>query len=149
MPSENSELFSWNMYCDGASRGNPGPASTGVIVYESTGNPIIQNGYFLGVMTNNEAEYSALARGLELVFEHFEQNKKIQSGFKLNIFLDSELVVKQIKGEYKVKKERLKPLHAKVKNLLVRLSSYSIQHVPREKNKEADALANEALDAAV
>ena len=146
MPSESLTNLIWEMYCDGASRGNPGLASLGVIVYEESGNPIIKHGNFLGVMTNNEAEYNALMKGLILSLDHFKKMNPNQTGLALNIYMDSELVVKQVKGEYKVKNERLKRLHAEIKNILTGFTKYTIQHVPREKNKEADSLANRALD---
>lgn len=125
------------MNCDGASRGNPGPAAIGAVLYEtSQTEPLLQISRFIGMATNNEAEYQALIAGIEACrefeFESFE------------IRMDSELIVKQLLGQYRVKNERLKPLFQTVVNLLRDIPSWKVQHVPREQNKEADRLANEA-----
>jgi len=140
-----SELKStiFNLYCDGASRGNPGPASTGIAVYDSEGNSLLEHGTFLGTMTNNEAEYNSLLEGVNLTIAYCR--KKNYADPYINIFMDSELVVKQILGAYKVKNERLKPIYLNVKKSLEGIA-YSIQHIPREKNKKADEMANKAID---
>ena len=127
------------LYCDGASRGNPGAAAVGVVLFpaDQDKRPLE---YFetIGKATNNEAEYSALILGIE---------KSLENNIKdLEILLDSELVVRQISGAYRVKKLNLRPLHEKVQKLLRQLDSYNIFHIPREKNKHADRLANQALD---
>ncbi|MDH5657662.1 MAG: ribonuclease HI family protein, partial [Spirochaetia bacterium] len=118
----------WKLFCDGASRGNPGPASLGFVVYNEEGTPEIEHGEVLGTMTNNEAEYNALLNGVKLTCERFSKHHSGKMLF-LSIFMDSELVVKQINGQYRVKNERLKPLHQKIKGLLQPIS-YSIQHIP-------------------
>jgi len=122
---------------DGASRGNPGNAAIGIIIKKD--NVVIKEiGEYLGKTTNNVAEYSALIRGLEevLIMGHHEA-----------LFIsDSQLIVEQIKGNYKVKDETLKVLFHKAKALISKMKSFSIKHVPREQNKEADKLANKALD---
>jgi ribonuclease HI len=126
------------LYTDGASRGNPGPAGAGVLLLDEKGRPILELNRFLGKATNNEAEYQALIAGLKAA-EKLEFTR-------LRIFLDSELVVKQLHGEYRVRNPRLQPLFDEVASRLQRLSSYAIMHVPRERNQEADRLANEAVD---
>lgn len=123
--------------CDGAARGNPGPAGIGGVIKDADGNKIIEIKDYIGETTNNIAEYTALIKALHTA--------KSLSARDIVINLDSELVVKQITGEYKVKNEGLKPLFCEVKNLLANLS-YKISHIPREKNKDADILANEAID---
>ncbi|MBE7440239.1 MAG: ribonuclease HI family protein [Spirochaetales bacterium] len=124
------------IYCDGASRGNPGPAAIGGILLE--GEEILAEiSERIGSTTNNVAEYRSLIACLE---KAVELKRK-----KMNIFMDSELVVKQVRGEYKVKKEHLKAYHAQVKVLLEGLV-WTIGHVRREENARADALANRALD---
>jgi len=127
-----------SLYTDGASRGNPGPAGAGVLLLDEKGRPIFELNRFLGKATNNEAEYQALIAGLEAA-EKLELSR-------LRIFLDSELVVRQLHGEYRVRNPRLQPLFDDVASRLQRLSSYAIMHVPRERNQEADRLANEAVD---
>lgn len=133
------------LYCDGASRGNPGPAAVGVHFLDHSSNPPDEKtvSRALGVKTNNEAEYTALLDGLRLALDHTNGNP---AEVKLEIFMDSELVVKQIKGEYRVKNEKLKPLFIEAKSLLDQIPAWSIRHIPREKNKEADRQANMALD---
>lgn len=126
------------LFCDGASRGNPGPASAGSVLKNMEGETIAEVSYYLGEMTNNQAEYRALLLGLRKALEH-----KIES---LKVYLDSELVVKQIKGIYKVKHPDLIPLFDEIKKLIRKFSSFEISHVFREKNKEADKLANLAID---
>jgi ribonuclease HI len=127
-----------SLYTDGASRGNPGPSGAGVLLLDERGRPLLELNRFLGKATNNEAEYQALIAGLDAA-ERLELSQ-------LRIFLDSELVVKQLHGEYRVRNPRLQPLFDEVASRLQRLSSYAIMHVPRERNQEADRLANEAVD---
>lgn len=125
------------LFTDGASRGNPGPAGAGAALY--LGELKVGQAYRkLGRMTNNRAEYEALLMGLELARE---------KGFRrIQIRADSELMVRQIEGRYKVKNQDLKPLYQSAMALLNRFDSYSIIHIERALNKEADSLANLALD---
>jgi ribonuclease HI len=136
-PAKRIRTFA-SLYTDGASRGNPGPAGAGVILLDEQGRPILELNRFLGKATNNEAEYQALITGLEAA-ERLDLTR-------LHIFLDSELVVKQLHGEYRVRNPRLQPLFDEVASRLRRLSSYAIMHIPREQNEKADRLANEAVD---
>ncbi len=124
---------------DGGSRGNPGPAAVGVVVRNADGEVIADAAEPIGNATNNVAEYRALIRGIELAAEH--------GATELSLLGDSELVVKQIRGEYKVKDANLKPLHAQARQALSAFSDWTFEHVRREQNAEADALVNQALDA--
>jgi ribonuclease HI len=123
---------------DGGSRGNPGPAAIGVVVRDGSGEVVEELGERIGEATNNVAEYRALLRGIELAAEH--------GGTELELIGDSELVVQQVDGKFKVKNAGLKPLHADVKRALQGFDSWSIRHVRRAKNAAADRLVNEALD---
>ena len=124
---------------DGAARGNPGPSAAGVVVEDARGRALVKKGIILGRGTNNEAEYRALIAALE--------EAKALGGREVEARADSELVVKQVTGRYRVKAANLKPLHAKVRELLASFERYDVRHVPREENAEADRLANAALDA--
>jgi ribonuclease HI/probable phosphoglycerate mutase len=127
-----------SLYTDGASRGNPGEAGAGAVLLDSQGNELAARSIYLGQCTNNAAEYQALIAGLKIALE---------AGCRdLKIFLDSELIVRQVERRYKVKNEQLKPLFTQVVSLLDRLPSWSITHVPRKKNARADALANQGID---
>ncbi|MGB9415480.1 MAG: ribonuclease HI family protein [Acidobacteriaceae bacterium] len=125
-------------YCDGGSRGNPGPSGYGVSIEDAAGRPIAGLSEFLGVKTNNFAEYSGLLAALEYALSHAHP--------RLRVVADSELMVKQMKGQYQVKSPDLRPLWEEAKRRAARLERFEIQHVLRSKNKRADALANEAMD---
>ncbi len=126
------------MRTDGASRGNPGPAAVGVVIEDDQGTRLRTFHRFIGTATNNEAEYRALIDGLKAVAEWKPD--------RLEVFLDSNLVVEQIKGSYRVKKPELQPLYKEAKELLGAFDDVEIQHVERESNRGADKLANMALD---
>jgi ribonuclease HI len=125
------------IYTDGASSGNPGPASIGVVVQDGQGRVISRISRRIGHATNNQAEYRAVIAALE-------EAVRLGAG-EVGIKSDSELVVKQLKGRYRVKKATLRPLFQKVVQLIGSLEAFTITHVPREQNKEADRLANKAL----
>ncbi len=125
------------IYTDGASRNNPGEAGAGVYILQD-GKPVETIARYLGRRTNNIAEYTAAIIGLE-------HAAKLGAS-RVKLFADSELMVKQINGQYKVKNEGLKPLYNKVKELIAKIGSVEVQYIPREQNKEADALANKAID---
>ncbi len=130
-----------HLYTDGASRGNPGEAGAGIVLYDPDGpdkGPVLEEKKYLGVCTNNEAEYRALILGLE-------EALKLKF-LKLTIHLDSELVVRQMEGIYKIKNGNLSRFASEAKRLLAGLEEYRLTHVPRTKNREADRLANEAID---
>ena len=124
------------LFCDGASRSNPGDASIGVSVLLD-GEEIHTISKKIGIATNNEAEYLALIAGINLCIENQISN--------ISIFADSELVVKQINGDYKVKNDRMSALHKKTHELLSKLNSWEIKHVLRELNVEADELSKQGL----
>lgn len=128
------------VYTDGGARGNPGAAALGVVIYDG-GEKIATLKRYIGEATNNVAEYEALIAGLTEVSERGFSERVVE------VRMDSELIVKQMRGEYKVKDANLKILHARAREALQALSSVSFVHIPREENKEADALVNEALDA--
>jgi ribonuclease HI len=123
---------------DGGARGNPGPAAIGVVVRNDDGAVVEQVGETIGATTNNVAEYRALLRGLELAAAH--------GADEVELIGDSELVVRQIEGRYKVKHTDMKELHGQAKAMLADFDSWSIRHVKRAQNADADALVNEALD---
>src|ERR1700722_6673498 len=125
-------------HSDGGARGNPGPAGYGVVIQDETGRKVAALSEYLGHQTNNFAEYQGLIAALEYAIKHGPKALKLIS--------DSELLVRQIKGIYKVKNAVLQDLHARAKELIVQLDWFSIGHALREHNKEADQLANEAMD---
>jgi ribonuclease HI len=126
------------LFADGGSRGNPGPAASGAVLLDPSGEVIEEIGAYLGVATNNVAEWTALILGLEAA-----ARRGIR---RLGVRLDSELVVKQFRGEYRVKNEGLRPLHDHARGLLRNFAEVEIRHVPRKQNKLADALVNRVLD---
>jgi ribonuclease HI len=125
-------------YTDGGARGNPGPAGFGVYITDQNGNKVQGLSHYLGHQTNNFAEYSALLAALEWAIQHGHRAVQVVS--------DSELMVKQLRGIYKVRNENLQPLFEKAQKLIDRLDWFEIKHVLREQNREADRLANEAMD---
>jgi len=125
-------------YCDGGSRGNPGPAGFGVYITDSAGSVLAELSQFLGKHTNNFAEYSALLAALEFAIANGHNNLRVVS--------DSELMVKQIKGQYRVNSPELRPLYEEARRRIAKVDHFQIQHVLREKNRHADRLANVAMD---
>ncbi len=123
---------------DGGSRGNPGAAAIGLVIKNESGELIYSHGSYIGETTNNVAEYSALVKALEEAANLGATEVKIQ--------MDSELIVKQMTGLYKIKQPALQELAAKVVKLLNKFNKYNFVHVRREYNKEADAMVNKALD---
>lgn len=125
-------------HSDGGARGNPGPAGYGVVIKDEAGHKVAALCQYLGHQTNNFAEYQGLIAALEYALQHGPK--------ALHLISDSELLVRQIKGVYKVKNATLKDLHARAKDLIAQLDWFSIGHALREHNQEADHLANEAMD---
>ena len=125
------------IYTDGASSGNPGPASIGAVIKDGQGRVISRISRRIGRATNNQAEYRAIITALEEASRLGAQEVDIKS--------DSELVVKQLKGRYRVKKATLRPLYQEVVQLIGSLEAFTVTHIPREQNREADRLANRAL----
>jgi ribonuclease HI len=126
------------VFTDGAARGNPGPAAVGVVIEDDKGTRLRGLHRYLGKATNNEAEYQALIEGLKAAAEWKPD--------RLEVYLDSKLVVEQVNGSYRVRKPELQPLYQRAKELLGGFDEVVISHVEREKNRGADALANMALD---
>jgi formyltetrahydrofolate-dependent phosphoribosylglycinamide formyltransferase len=126
------------IFTDGGSRGNPGPAAAGYVLKDTSGNTLLAKGCFLGEQTNNFAEYSAIIKSLKAA-EKFNPKS-------IKLFSDSELLVKQINGAYKVKSKNLKPLFEQVASCLSNFENWKVQHVYREKNSHADRLVNVSLD---
>jgi ribonuclease HI len=127
------------IFADGGSRGNPGPAASGAVVTDESGTVVREIGTFLGTTTNNVAEWTGLISGVEAALE--------LGADEIIIRLDSELVIKQLTGVYRVKHPNMIPLHAKAKALLKKFRHVDIKHVPRRQNAAADAVVNAVLDA--
>jgi ribonuclease HI len=156
--NSNSNLTNLALFGDGGSRGNPGKSASGFVIYDISGlnlnvantssdqlittqSPVIhQEGVYLGITTNNVAEWNSAVLGLEYICKNFPECKSVK------VFMDSDLVVKQIKGIYKIKQPHLIPLGAKVKVLQKHFDKFEIQHIYREFNKLADQMVNECLD---
>ncbi len=124
---------------DGGARGNPGPSAAGIVLRDNEGNILLEQGRYLGIGTNNEAEYQAIIFGFETAYKTNPHNS-------LTCILDSELVVNQLKGLYKVKNARLAVLYKKTKELEAKFKRVEYKHVLRTQNKEADAIVNNVLD---
>jgi ribonuclease HI len=134
-PSINHEV---TISTDGGARGNPGPSAAAYVIVSSNGSFITKGGSYLGITTNNQAEYQALKLGLE---------KAVELGARVvHIRMDSLLVVNQMQGIYKIKNRDLWPIHQNIKDILKHFNHYSFTHVPREENREADATVNQILD---
>ncbi|RJQ29112.1 reverse transcriptase-like protein [Candidatus Parcubacteria bacterium] len=129
------------IYTDGGARGNPGPAGIGVVIGDT-----YEHGEYIGETTNNVAEYKALVFAIKKAKSLYKDNLAV---LDVEVRMDSELIVKQMKGEYKVKNEGLRPLFLEVQKLIPSFHHVSFHHIPREKNSRADALVNKALDAQI
>jgi ribonuclease HI len=130
------------IFCDGGARGNPGPAAIGAVVFDASTDPptrLASVSDYIGVATNNVAEYRALLAGLHAAAPLHAHTVRVRA--------DSQLVIKQLRGEYRVKHDNLKPLYAEARALLAAYTVVDLQHVRRAQNVEADALVNAALDA--
>lgn len=134
----NQQLF---LSTDGGARGNPGPAALGFVLTDASGRVVHEQGQYLGETTNNVAEYSALVAGLKTALE--------LGASSVIVRMDSELIVKQMSGEYKIKQPHLQDLAKEVRELLAKLDHYEIKHVLREHNKAADRQVNIAIDQAL
>jgi len=124
------------IFIDGSSRGNPGRAGCGVVIRDGTGTTLLEEGFDLGEMTNNAAEYNALIIALEEAL--------LLRADRVKVYTDSELLVRQVNGQYRVKNPRLKVLHQRVMRLADGFEGFSVQHVPRQENTLADRLARQA-----
>ncbi len=129
----------YRIYSDGASRGNPGPAGAGALILDAAGRTAHEVAIPLGITTNNVAEYQALLEALKYC---------LKKGWgPVEVYADSQLLIRQLQGVYKVKHPALQPLHQEVSSLLKALGCGGLHHIPREQNKEADRLANKGLEA--
>src|SRR3974390_521785 len=137
-PPEPKRIAAHQANVDGGSRGNPGPAAYGVVIRDPRGEVVARLKKYIGQNTNNVAEYFGLIAALDYAQAHGVRALRVES--------DSELMVKQMRGQYKVKSEELKPLFERAKKMSQGLESFRIDHVYREQNREADALVNQALD---
>jgi ribonuclease HI len=126
------------LYTDGAARGNPGPAGAGAVIVSPDGHIVAKIGKFLGESTNNVAEYMGLILGLK--------RAKAMGIKELDVYSDSELIVKQLAGDYAVKADHLRPLFDEARSLLEGFSEIQVRHIPREENAQADAMSNRAID---
>jgi ribonuclease HI/ketosteroid isomerase-like protein len=132
---------SWTLRCDGGSRGNPGPAAYGFVLTDPAGSEVVARGVYIGSTTNNVAEYKSLIAGLAAALE--------AGASPLAVVMDSELVIRQMTGQYRVKNEGLKPLHAEARAAAAKLPRVTYSSVRRDDNGRADGLVNEALDQAL
>ena len=127
------------LYADGGSRGNPGPSASGFVLLDMAGNVLLRSGSYVGITTNNQAEYQALKLGLEAALHTFQSRE-------VHVYMDSMLVVNQMKNIFKIKNRDLWPIHDACRELSKKFRKVSFDHVPRELNKLADAEVNKALD---
>lgn len=134
------------VHTDGGSRSNPGPAAIGIVISNEKGQVLKRFGEYLGQATNNEAEYRAAIFALKKIKSLWGKENAKKS--KVDIFADSELLVKQMKGEYKIENTNIQPLFLELWNLTIDFKNVTFSAVPREQNREADHLVNEALDRA-
>ena len=132
------------VHTDGGSRNNPGPAAIGIVVSNAKGQVLKKFGEYLGVATNNEAEYQAAIVALKKIKSLWGKENAKKS--EVDMFADSELLVKQMKGEYKIENIKIQPLFLELWNLIIDFKKVRFSAIPREQNKEADLLVNEALD---
>jgi ribonuclease HI len=138
-PKRASAAGPWiSAHCDGGARGNPGPAGFGALIQDGDGVVIAELSEFLGIQTNNFAEYSGLLASLDFALANGHR--------RLRVVSDSELMVKQIQGKYQVKSPGLRPLYEAAKKKIAQLEGFEIVHALRHKNKDADRLANQAMD---
>ena len=128
------------LFTDAGARGNPGPAGIGVVLKDGSGEVIGEIAQGIGVTTNNVAEYKALIAGLELALE--------KGVTDIEVYMDSKLVVFQVKGEWKIKNNTLRPLAVKARHLIDRFDNWTLSHVGRDENADADKLANQGMDRA-
>jgi ribonuclease HI len=126
------------VYSDGAARGNPGPAGAGAVVTDASGKVLAELGKYLGRQTNNHAEYMGLILGLE--------HAKTMGANEVHVFADSQLLIRQLEGKYKVKSETLRPLFERARALVQGFARVRLQHIPREENSAADEMSNRAID---
>jgi ribonuclease HI len=133
------------VHTDGGSRSNPGPAATGIVISNEKGQKLKEFGEYLGTATNNEAEYTAAIGALKKIKSLWGKENAKKS--EVDMFADSELMVKQMRGEYKIENAKIQPLFLELWNLIIDFKKVRFSAIPRERNKDADRLVNETLDA--
>jgi ribonuclease HI len=138
MPPKSKATSEVKMYSDGGSRGNPGPSAGGFVILDMQDQLLLESGKYLGITTNNQAEYHSLKGGLEAAIK--------LGASKVHVYMDSLLVINQMKGIYKVKNRDLWPIHEAIKALVPKFKEVTFTHVPREYNKLADGMVNKTLD---
>lgn len=138
MPPKSKQTSEVKVYADGGSRGNPGPSAGGFVVLDMNDQLLLESGKYLGITTNNQAEYHSLKGGLEAALK--------MGARKVHVYMDSQLVIRQMTGHYKVKNRDLWPIHEAIKALLPNFKEVNFTHVPREYNKLADGMVNKTLD---
>ena len=138
---ENIQHSKIKLYADGGSRGNPGPSASGYVLFDEEDKILVDQGVYLGITTNNQAEYTALKLGLE--------EAKSRNVSEVDVYMDSLLVINQMRGIFKVRNRDLWPIHASIMELTKQFKKVNFTHVPRELNKMADAAVNRALDKAL
>ncbi len=137
-------MSNYLVYTDGGSRGNPGPGGYGVVIKHGAKTETLSE--FIGVCTNNQAEYTGVLRALEYLAKKLTEAEK-KEGVQITFFLDSQLIVEQMNGRYKIKNEGLKPLYWQIRELVFMLGGQvNFSHIPREQNAQADRLVNKAID---
>ncbi len=139
---KSTKITEMQLYADGGSRGNPGPSASGYVLLDMDGQPVLRAGEYLGVTTNNQAEYQALKLGLEHALHDYQAHE-------VHVYMDSMLVVNQMKNIFKIKNRDLWPIHNACVELTKKFEKVSFDHVPRELNKAADTEVNKALDEAL
>ena len=130
--------MAYRIHSDGASKGNPGPSGIGALIRDPEGKTVAEIAKYIGVTTNNVAEYTALLEALRMCAR--------RKWGPVEVFADSELLIRQLQGRYKVKHPGIIPLHAKIRELLDQVGCVRLQHIPREENKEADRLSNVGVE---
>jgi ribonuclease HI len=142
-----TKKYEWTIHGDGGARGNPGPAGAGAVIRDHLGNTVAVVSKFLGKQTNNFAEYEAVISAFEELDKLLKKTPSTSSGqANVVVKLDSMLVVRQMQGEWRTKHPNIKPQQAKLASLISHFGKVTFQHVYREQNADADALANEAMD---
>jgi len=136
-----TKVTEMQLYADGGSRGNPGPSASGYVLLDMSGSTMLRGGEYLGTTTNNQAEYQALKLGLEHALDDFQARE-------LHVYMDSMLVINQMKNIFKIKNPELWPIHNACSELVKKFQKVTFDHVPRELNKAADAEVNKILDEA-
>ena len=131
-------IVAYRIYSDGASKGNPGPAGAGAVIRDPEGNTVAEVAEYVGITTNNVAEYMGLLEALKVCAQ--------RKWGPVEVFADSQLLIRQLQGKYRVKNEGIRPLYEEIRGLLGQVGCVKLQHIPREENREADRLSNVGVE---